>query len=179
MGMEGNVNARPDRATSYERARQDLDPWWLALALAVAPVPPIVLGGVLGGLNSGTLLSFAAGPWVPPLRFLLMGMAAELWSAAFGALYLMTSRRRSGVITRGNCLFIGGLAAVLFIPMVMLIFIGATGVASADLLLMALPLSLLGGLFLSPLGVLGGWTFWLIGVRPAKHPTIGVEQVFE
>jgi hypothetical protein len=180
MGMEVNVSARPGRAASYQRARQDIDPWRLALALAVAPVSPIVLGGVLSVLNSGAMLSVVAGPWVPSLRFLFMAVSAEFWSVAFGVLYLMTSRRRSGVITRGNCLFVGGLAAVLFVPMLTLVFIiGTTGLAGADLLMMALPFSLLGGLFLSPLGVLGGWTFWLIGVRPAKLRTVGIERVFE
>jgi hypothetical protein len=49
----------------------------------------------------------------------------------------------------------------------------------ASLATVALPFSILAGLFLTPLGTLGGWIFWLISVRPAKQEIGGVGRVFE
>jgi hypothetical protein len=178
MGIEASVDAPSDGSALHQRAWPDLDPWRLGLALAVAPVPPILLCG-LSALGSGPSLDFIAGPWVPPLHFIVMAVFGEFWSVAFGAIYLWTSPRRSGAITRGNCLFVGGLTAVLFVPLLTLIFGAAVGVAAANLLMMALPFSMLGGLLLSPLGLLGGWVFWLIGVKPAQARPLGIEPVFD
>jgi hypothetical protein len=176
MSAETGTATPPDDSNLYRRFWQDLQTWRLVVGLTVAPLPPILLGGVLNVF--GVSISFAAGPWVPPLSFIWMALPAEFWSIAFGLFYLLTSPRRSGAITRGNCIFVGGLAAALFLPMLTVLFVGTMRVAAESLAMMALPYSLLGGLFLTPLGVLGGWIFWLIGVRPAKLRAVGVGDVF-
>jgi hypothetical protein len=176
MGMETGIESLPEHSELLRRSWQDLETWRLGIALAVAPILPILLGGVLSAFNAGR---FAVGPWAPPLPFIVMAAAAELWSALFGIFYLMTSPRRSGAMTRGNCLFVGGLAAVLFPPALILLLLAAMDATSLTLATMALAFSTLLGLFLTPLGVLGGWIFWLIGVQPAKLAASDDERVFE
>jgi hypothetical protein len=63
--------------------------------------------------------------------------------------------------------------------MLTLLYAGIAGAALLALAVMTLPFSILAGMFLTPLGVLGGWVFWLVGVRPAQLPVSGIEQVFE
>jgi hypothetical protein len=91
----------------------------------------------------------------------------------------MTSPRRSGTITRANCIFVGSLAVISFPPILVLLLTGLSGVKLMAIAVVTLPFSVLAGLFLTPLGVLGGWLFWLVGVQPAKRPMTGVERVFE
>jgi hypothetical protein len=169
MSLETRTDeAPPDSSDLYKRAWRDLDTW----RLAVAPVLPIVLGGGLSVFGS----PFRYGPAFP---FIWMAMPAEIWSAAFGTFFLVTAPRRFGTIARANCLFAGGLSVVLLPPVLMLLLIGMTGADAASFATMGLPFNIIEGLFLIPLGVLGGWIFWLIGVRPAKRSPSEVERVFE
>jgi hypothetical protein len=103
----------------------------------------------------------------------------EIWTLAFGGFYLTTSPRRSGTITRANCIFVGGLSAILFPPVTVAILAAIHGSPALDLATMFLPFSILFGLSTTPLGVLGGWIFWLIGVRPARLQTHDLDRVFE
>jgi hypothetical protein len=170
MSVETETESPLNGASLYQRAWRDVETWRLAAGLIAAPLLPILLGGLLR--------AFAwTGLWDAPLHFLWMAAATEIWSIAFGVFYLMTAPRRSGWINRANCLFVGSLAAVLWPPAFSLLFIAVTGMTS--LVAMALPFSVLAGLFLTPLGGLGGWLFWLIGVRPAQPRIEGVERVFE
>jgi hypothetical protein len=179
MGMEASTGATPDRSALFRRSWQGIETWRLAFGLAFAPVPPLLCYGLLTALASGSLANFVVGPWSPPLPFEVMAIAAELWSVAFGTFYLLTSPRRSGTITRGSCLFVGGLTGVFFPTVVVLLFLAAVDEISLELMTMALAYNLLGGLFLMPLGVIGGWTFWLVAVRPAKLQPGAIERVFE
>lgn len=169
MSVETNTKALPDL---HQRAWQNLTTRRLALGLIAAPVPSVILGGVMNAFAWTDL-------WNPVVPFLWAVVAAEIWSIAFGIFYLLTASRPSGTITCANCIFIGGLAAILFPPMLTLLYAGIVGAALVALAVMTLPFSILAGMFLTPLGVLGGWVFWLVGVRPAQLPVSGIEQVFE
>jgi len=172
MGIEISTEARPGSPDLHQRSWQDLDPWRLVVALAAAPVLPILLGAVAGVYVSPILLG-------PAFPFVWTVLPAEIWSVMFGIFYLMTAPRRSGTITRANCIFAGGLSVVAF-PLILMLLIGVLmGAELSALAAVALPFSVLAGLFLTPLGALGGWIFWLIGVRPAKLAPSSTARVFE
>ena len=181
MSMGTGAEASPADSDRRQRLWQDLDKLRLAIGLAAAPVLPVVIGL---GLN---ILSHVPAPGrqdTPSVltSFVWMTGTVEIWSIAFGVFYLITSPRRSGLITRANCIFIGGLAAVLF-PAVFTVFLAALVIVVnpnvAHFPLVMLPWKLMVGLFLTPLGMLGGWIFWRIGVAPAKPPLGQINRVFE
>jgi hypothetical protein len=166
----------PDNSNPLRRSWRDLDFRRLTLGLAAAPIPSIPIGYVVVSSARGMHLV------VPDLASELLSLAfvalsAEIWTLSFGAIYLVTSPRRSGAITRANCLFLGGLGAVIYPPMVAGLTVAFTD--TMVLAILALPIAILAGLSILPFGVLGGWIFWRIGVRPAKSWPHGIEHVFE
>ena len=175
MSMEAETQAPRDADAATRRSWQDLDPRRLAIGLAVAPVFPAAIGYGLVPLEPDEFFTGGA-----TFSFAWVAGSAVLWSLAFGTFFLVTSPRRSGSITRAQCIFLGGLAAILF-PSAFMVF-AAVITAEPATLAMAIafsPISLLLGLFLTPLGVFGGWVFWLVGVRPAKPHMDQLEKVFE
>jgi hypothetical protein len=160
----------------HRRSWQDLDVRRLALGLAAAPFPSIPLGYWVLSSMAGVPLD------VPSLssdlvRLAFIAVPAEIWAIAFGSLYLIISPRRSGAITRVDCLFLGGLAAALYPPLLAGIALAMPG--TRPFATIGLPLSAPAGLLIVPLGVLGGWIFWRVGVYPAQPKVLNVATVFD
>jgi hypothetical protein len=176
MGIEPDTAALPDGSAFHRRSWQDLEKWRLAIGLTLAPALATMLGHGLAMLVGVDLSSYIAGmPW--SLGLILTLAFAEVWSLAFGAFYLATAPRRSGTITRANCIFVGALSAILFPPVTVAILFAIFGSPAPATII--LPFSILFGLSITPLGVFGGWVFWAIGVRPAKPQLDQLDKVFE
>jgi hypothetical protein len=158
------------------RLWRDLSKLRLLLALAFAPIPPFAAGLlVIMGMS-------------PPLD-LLGGIlaAAEIWSMLVGTLYLALARVR-GVVRRAHCLLLGTFLAfslpyASFAADPVLDWISGTppegdferdfeGPSDGAFALIV-------GIVLIPFGTLGGWTFWRIGVYPARPKDIDVAPVFD
>jgi hypothetical protein len=143
----------------------------------VAPIFPLaVCYGLI--MLTGRATSFG-----DILAFAKLTGCATVWSLALGSSYLAVSPRRSGTITRSQCLYLGGVAGMLF-PAAFLIFFSAVTAmldpgAMSEYFLEGLMINLVVGVFFSPFGILGGWLLWRISVRPAKPTLDAVEQVFE
>jgi hypothetical protein len=131
------------------------------------------------------------------MRILIMILAAIalLWSLCVGNAYFATFVRHRGFTGRTECILIGTVIAVT--TPVIFWFVLDLGLIHVRLFLDLFPKSLgrpmpgpisfwkvtwesvLIGIYLSPLGLFGGWLFWRIGVRPAKMPTVDLAPVFD
>jgi hypothetical protein len=163
------------------RRWRDLSKLRLFLALAFAPIPSYAVGLlVIMGMS-------------PPLD-LLGGIlaAAEIWSMLVGTLYLVLARLR-GVVRRAHCLMLGAFLAF------SLPYAAFTVDPALDWIAGNNPpapspedefvddfegpsngaFALIVGIILTPFGTLGGWTFWRLGVYPAKPKDIDVAPVFD
>ncbi len=164
----------------HYRLWRDLSKWKLWLALVVAPLPPVILGELL------LTLFFGAGGLGMMAGILA---AAETWAMLLGMIYLVLARRR-GFVRRLDCLLLGVLLAfslpavamgtdiavdrIQGVPAVDSGFTGDSYHGPSDG-----PLALLLGVLLVPFGMLGGWVFWRVGVRPAPIRTVDVAAVFD
>lgn len=164
----------------HYRLWRDLSKWKLWLALVVAPLPPVVLGELL------LTLMFGAGGLGMMAGILA---AAEIWSMLLGVIYLVLARRR-GFVRRIDCLLLGVFLAfslpaaamatdvaidrVFGMPEADPGFIGDSYHGPSDS-----AFAFILGVLLVPFGMLGGWVFWRIGVRPAPMRTIDVATVFD
>jgi hypothetical protein len=169
-----------ERSNLNHRYWRDLSKWKLWLALVLAPVPPVALGELLltvmfgeGGL--GMMAGILA--------------AAEIWSMLIGMAYLVLARRR-GFVRRIDCLLLGAFLAfslpavamagggavdwILGTPDVEAGFIGDSDPGPSDG-----AFAVILGVLSVPFGMLGGWAFWRIGVRPAPMRTIDVAPKFD
>jgi hypothetical protein len=102
-------------------------------------------------------------------------LAAEFWTLMVGLASVFGIFRRRSRVSRLGCLFLGGVVAFTF-PVAAFI--------AANMLIAPSDLSAIGatamiGLFAIPFGVLGGWMFWRIAIRPAPLPSPVVAQVFD
>jgi hypothetical protein len=167
----------------HQRRWLDIDMRGLALGLALGPLLP----GALGGL---VLMAMDKNPTVGELLAAFVGtlLVAEIWWIGGSLAYLLPVPRRRGRITRRECLLLGtilGGVAPLF-SVLIVTAIGALVLSPAygygDYLSYALPdllFSLVAGLVWAPFGLFGGWLLWRIAVRPAGQIQRGVHQVFE
>ncbi len=165
------------------RLWRDLSKWRLFFGLAFAPVLPVVLGAMI-------LLVLGGGMVFLPLGWILA--AAETWSMLVGTMFLIVARLRGGV-RRAHCFLLGAFLAFTLPFAVYLAsnavdrIFGAT--PSAEDMDDDLGVSFHGpsdgalfsllGLVLVPLGTLGGWVFWRVGVYPARPKVVDVAPVFD
>jgi len=171
---EATIEPRPNL-----RRWRDLSKLRLFFALAFAPIPPYA---------AGLLVIMGMSPPVDLLGGILA--AAEIWSMLIGTLYLALARLR-GVVRRAHCLLLGTFLAfslpyAAFAVDSVLDWISDTNSPAAA------PeddfvddfegpsdgaFALIVGIVLIPFGTLGGWTFWRIGVYPARPKDIDVAPV--
>jgi len=110
-------------------------------------------------------------------------IATEVWFLALGFLYLFAVSRRRGTVARTDCLLLGMLLTCVY-PVYAIGFSLAFGVVPngipADMGLVGGGLALiLFGLSLTPIGLLSGWLFWRVGVRPARPKDTVIAPVFD
>ncbi len=100
--------------------------------------------------------------------------------ALVGALaYLHLVARRRGVVSRNECLLLGaGLAAALA-PAFAALRIGLIWWKYHALWTPYWPGLLITSLLYLPLGLLCGWAFWRISIRPAVVPASGSFEIFD
>jgi len=169
-----------ERSGLHYRLWRDLSKWKLWLALVVAPVPPVILGEILLTVMFGTGgLGMVGG----------ILAAAEIWSMLLGMTYLVLARRR-GFVRRFDCLLLGVILAASLPAVTMATDVAVDwiqGAVEADAGFTGDSyhgpsdgaFAFLLGVILVPFGMLGGWVFWRIGVRPAPVRTIDVAAVFD
>jgi len=169
----GMSQARP----ALERRWRDLRTGRMIAALVLAPGISFILLMVIITLAFGL-------PSDPSLNVMHVGSAAltfELWYLAVGFAYLFVICRRRGYVRRRDCLFLGMLGFCLF-PQLEVIFGGSLSGNLID------PQEGIGGILSAvvggaldflPFGLLSGWIFWRLGVRPAPLREFGMAQVFD
>jgi hypothetical protein len=146
----------------------------MAMGLILAPILPALVGIALVGLPRGDFRNFDT--------WFIWGTAALLslpWSFFAGGYYLWRKRRKGFTIERFQCLAAGAtlgfslpfLHIALWLTYEWIIR-GSLGPFSSIMVLIA-PF---GGLLLIPFGLLGGWVFWRVAVRPVP---ITVQQLAE
>jgi hypothetical protein len=161
----------------HQRRWSDLDPGRLNFGILAGQCVPVLALNVLVVILGGHP---AAGQnWV---SILIMSAAGFLWSLLAGRLYLGMFARRRGLVSRRECvLLLAGITVLM--PDVCWFVIFATYVplfadtqfsVFARMYFPIFAIELIGfGLLLAPLGALGGWIFWRIGVEPARRTEAG------
>ncbi len=184
--------------TPHRRRWGDISKGRLILGLVAAPILPILLGSSLVWLLYSSDPFADDGAFISPSeRFTnvarigaILEAAAGSWSLVAGLAALRLRSWRSGLIGRIDCFLLGILLAFSF-PLVfwldsfvvdaILVRWGSPvpyfhfGELSMD----GLGIAALVGLPLTPFGLLGGWIFWRLVVRPAVAHVLDVTGVFE
>jgi hypothetical protein len=149
------------------RCCNDVNFSWVALGLVAGPLVPF------GILASPAL--FLGWPFL--FAVCAIGVALVTWSLLTGFAYLsVISRVRGGIGRRESILL--GVGSASLTPIAAYAACGALGDATESLRIVGADLSFslamtLALLFL-PLGVLAGWIFWNIGVKPEMDHVKGV-----
>ena len=172
MTSTSGLRRRPTLTPQHRRWR-DLSAGRLSLGLCLAPLSvPITF--VLFNATEGETFEDMLIPGVAILVFVVG------WALMFGWVYLLAVVKPRGRIARIECLLLG-IAMNDLLPIVLALASilaepdGAAALASPEV-----GGALLGGvLVLSLLGLLGGWLFWRLGVRPAPVPAPDVMAVFD
>ncbi|GAB2179212.1 hypothetical protein [Dongia sp. agr-C8] len=110
-------------------------------------------------------------------------IATEFWFLALGFLYLFAFSRRRRSVARTDCFLLGMLLTCVY-PVYGIGFSLAFGVVPdgipTDMGLLGGALAMiLFGLSLTPVGLLSGWLFWRVGVRPARPKDLASAPVFD
>jgi hypothetical protein len=167
-----------------QRRWKDLRKRRLSLGLMVAPIPSVAIGVMLMILADWG--ANAAGKVAVGVAVILL--AAAGWSLLVGWIYLVIVARRRGLLSRAECLVLG-IAAAVILPSVAetvslvidAVTIGADFAADepwgsdASTRFFGAILSVA----LAPFGLLGGWIFWRVGVRPTVTTDGDVAPVFD
>jgi hypothetical protein len=165
----------PDRQPA-KRRRKNLRMPRVLLALIVAPL----LGGVIMTFLFYLISTIGRNESLMRLDDLAMSVISpSLWSLVCGLAYLQTITRWRGEIARYECLLLGFgssflFPSALFGSMPLLRGEPPQWFEWGDLQYLAMV-----GLICAPFGVLGGWLFWRLGIRPAKAPTTDFAAVFD
>ncbi|HVY97974.1 MAG TPA: hypothetical protein VHA35_00635 [Dongiaceae bacterium] len=171
-----------------QRRWRDLGKRRLSLGLAVAPVAPVLIGLLLLLLLGGPFLLNAAAMAAGAIFAAAIG-----WALIAGWAYLLLIPRSRGVLGRIECLLLGVLAASslpvavdLLANAVDWLSAGPDSAASADDFVdlldegpSDLAITLVLAIILSPFGLLGGWIFWRVGVRPTVTTVGDLAPVFD
>jgi hypothetical protein len=154
-----------------QRRWRDLSKLRLFLSLAAAPLLPTMLGLLLvfTVLGHGEDAFQAAGT--------ILG-AAIAWSLVAGVLYLLIVVRWRDVLGRMECLMLG-IATATTLPFAAVVLLGQDTFSldpdSSDSTAIAAILAIM----IAPFGLLGGWVFWRLGVRPSVTTVGDVAPLFD
>ena len=152
-----------------QRRWRDLGKRRMFLSLAGAPVPPVLLG---------VLIIFAFVGASEPSRRTGSGilLAAIAWSLIAGSAYLQIVSRWRGTISRAECIILGVITAATLPTVAFLAspFFDWTGENISGR-----GVGIFLGIILVPFGLLGGWIFWRLGVRPAVATIGDLVPVFD
>jgi hypothetical protein len=165
---------------ALERRWRDLRKGRLFAALAVAPAVSIILFAAMSTIAFGT-------PTDPSFKSADIGPALltfVAWCCAISLPYLLLICRRRDCVRLRDCLLMETFAFCLFpsLNAVSLKFGLSVADGSVD------TQTGIGGIFFYvvaaallylPFGLLSGWMFWRIGVRPARAPDVAAASVFE
>jgi len=155
---EEEIDAVAGSPLARERKWRDLSAWRLSLGLIPGPV-------LLAILMALTYADRPPGKLAIIVSGVLFGAGA--WSLIGGWIYLLLSIRRRGLLRRRDCLWLGvGLMELLLlVPISFRLAQDGLIVLYEDVqsLFFMIAFALL-------FGLLSGWLFWRIGVRPANLP---------
>jgi len=159
--------------TSLQRAWRDLGKWRL--------VGGLMLAACVLWMVSGATLVLDPDPLPHPVgavAFVLI--VVEVWFCALGLAYLFLVVRRSGILRRRDCFLLGTLLTSLFPPLVVVIMAWISPDPESPDFPWAFEGVAIGvGILLIPFGLLTGWIFWRVGVRPARAQDIDSAPVFD
>ncbi len=167
-----------------QRRWRDLTKRRLSLGLVAAPVPSVAIGILLifmvdSGTSSATNVAAGIG---------VIFAAAISWSLLVGWVYLLIVVRWRGLLSRTECLLLGILAACALpgvaesvSTLVDALTIGFDTAATEpwDIGPATLYIGIILSIALAPFGLLGGWIFWRLGVRPTVTTVGDVAPVFD
>jgi hypothetical protein len=168
---------------STQRRWRDLKTWRLFLGLVAAPVPSVLLGILL--------LILVDQPLMPSQAFIVTGvilLVTIVWSLLVGWSYLLIVTRRRAVLSRTGCFFLGIAAAITLpaiaesVSIVVDAFTIGSDYAFAEPWGSDASTRVLGAMLsvaLAPFGLLGGWIFWRLAVRPAVTTLGDAAPVFD
>jgi hypothetical protein len=161
---------RPSAQTSHlnkdARLWRDLRLWRLGLGGAAYMVP--------FALFAALFIASGGDPSIQPVPLALFGVwFAAVWPIVGGSasLAILLRLRSSAVVRRADCLVIGMIVISLDVPVLSLLSLLAevSSFRFANAFGRLVSAILYGGL-VTPLGLLGGWLFWRIAVRPLPAP---------
>jgi hypothetical protein len=169
------VTPVPERP-STQRRFVDLRMWRILPALIVAPM----LGAALmaWGLCVMNEVFAEDGDRMSTSTVAMLFFSPSLWSVISGLAYLWTITRTRGTIARVECFLLGCWSGFLA-PMC--IGIGdrlLRGLAS-DMDWLEIGFFSLAGLIALPFGLLGGWLFWHLAIRPSIERAMDYAPVFD
>jgi hypothetical protein len=163
----------------HQRRWKDLRLSKLAMGLCLAPILPMLVS-----MLPIWLFVYEGEPAPVGRALLYIGYYMAIvvfWSLASGLAAVWIVARGRGLIGRTTCLLLGCTGA--FLLPIFAAFVG--GLIKQ---LRGLPLSLdvedlqvfcLLGFAALPFGLVGGWLFWRIGVRPAVRKTVDIASAFD
>jgi len=164
---------RNESENSLHRSWREVRKANVVFGLAVASLPPVA--PFIAFMGFVTVEDFALSDIVIPFLFLI-GLAI-FWFIAAGSFFLFWHGKRLEIVERFDCL---SLCATLTFMLPTIISLSA--LVFTDKLDMGSPGTILvlglAGLFLTPLGMFGGWMLWRIAIRPAARPLREIADVF-
>jgi hypothetical protein len=172
--------ATPDRPAlkPHQRHWSDLRFKRILLGLLLAPMLPSVLSAPLAW---AVLLEGFPLPLQSATSYLASwGLAAEAWALLSGLTVLLTVVRRLGYRGRNGCLILGcaGAFTLPFFGLTLGVTISQDAVTATDTIkILAFGATI--GLPAMPFGLLGGWIFWRVAVRPAPASIGDVTGLFD
>jgi hypothetical protein len=159
------------------RRWQDLRFSRLLVGLMLAPVVPILLSAPVFFYFMQTADDPFPFEWQVAFTVAYV-VVAEMWSIITGLLWLYTVTRWRGRLGRLGSLILGAVCSFLF-P-VLMTFGGALYETDnlGRWMNEAAFMTVMVGLMAVPAGLLGGWVFWRIGVRPEAPPPQELAPIF-
>ncbi len=165
---------RPDEPEEPpRRSWRDVRKAGVVFGLAAASLPPIAPFLTLVAISGAQELALSE--LIVSCLFLIA--VAGAWFVAAGMFFLIWHGKRHEIVERFDCLTLCS-TLTFFLPTIIslgsLFFTDELDLANPGTILV---LALV-GLCLMPLGTLGGWMLWRVGIHPAARPLREIAEVF-